>query len=206
LGDDQTTPCKIYRTSDALRVTGPNNRFQFGTAEYIADAGVVKATIHSTLLPSSDNSLDLGSSSLRWDDVYASNGTIQTSDIRDKENINQLNYGLTDIMELNPVSYNWKGKSTEDKKLGLIAQELLDVIPEVVKTHDEEIVDEETGETQTIELERYGVYYSDLIPVLINGIQDQQKLIDELNRTTQEQQNLINSLTEEVEKLKENIN
>ena len=37
-----------------------------------------------------DNTYDLGSSSVRWDDVYATNGTIQTSDRNEKQNIEEL--------------------------------------------------------------------------------------------------------------------
>ena len=37
-----------------------------------------------------DNSLDMGNVSWRFDDIYATNGTIQTSDAREKENIASL--------------------------------------------------------------------------------------------------------------------
>jgi hypothetical protein len=37
-----------------------------------------------------DNVMDLGNSSARWDDVYATNGTIQTSDEREKQDIEAL--------------------------------------------------------------------------------------------------------------------
>ena len=37
-----------------------------------------------------DNALDLGHSSVRWDDVYATNGTIQTSDQNEKQQIASL--------------------------------------------------------------------------------------------------------------------
>ena len=38
----------------------------------------------------SDNSKDLGASSVRWDDIYATNGTIQTSDRNEKQDIDVL--------------------------------------------------------------------------------------------------------------------
>ena len=44
----------------------------------------------SDTLTSLDNTLDLGASSNRWDDVYATNGTIQTSDEREKQDIAEL--------------------------------------------------------------------------------------------------------------------
>ena len=37
-----------------------------------------------------DNIMDLGSSSSRWDDIYATNGTIQTSDRNEKQDIAEL--------------------------------------------------------------------------------------------------------------------
>jgi hypothetical protein len=37
-----------------------------------------------------DNKADLGTSSYRWDDIYATNGTIQTSDEREKQDIDVL--------------------------------------------------------------------------------------------------------------------
>lgn len=37
-----------------------------------------------------DNALDLGDPSFRWDDVYATNGTIQTSDANEKQDIAEL--------------------------------------------------------------------------------------------------------------------
>ena len=188
LGDDQTIPVLLYHTANALRVTAPNSRIQYGSAEYIEDGGGFETSFNSDLRPIANNNYDLGTPTYKWQDVYATNGTIITSDIRDKENIVPVQYGLAEVLQLNPISFNWKGKNTEDKKLGLIAQELMEVVPEVVKTHDEKIVNEETGETQKVELDRYGVYYSDLIPILIKGMQEQQKEIEELK--------------EEIEKLK----
>jgi len=57
-----------------------------------------------------------------------------------------------------------------------LAQDLLEVIPEVVKTHDFQM--EEDGTITEIKLETLGVNYSNLIPVLIKAIQEQQ---DEIN-------------------------
>ena len=206
LGDDQTTPILLYHTTNALRVTAPNSRIQYGTAEYIQDGGSFETSFNSDLCPVTDNYYDLGTSGYRWDDVYATNGTIITSDERDKDNIVPIQYGLTDIMQLNPVSFNWKGKDLKDRKLGLIAQELMKIVPEVVKTHDEKVIDEKTGEKQTVELDRLGVYYSDLIPVLIKGMQEQQKLIEELNGISKDQQKTIDSLNDKIGKLEEIIN
>jgi polyhydroxyalkanoate synthesis regulator phasin len=58
-------------------------------------------------------------------------------------------------------------------RIGLIAQELKTVLPEVVKDWEWK-VDEKTGERTKVEAERMGVMYSDIIPVLIKAIQEQE--------------------------------
>ena len=72
--------------------------------------------------PQSDNVYDLGNSSFRWDDVRATNGTIQTSDRNLKTQISGSDLGLGFINDLNPVKYQWLSKSRSH--YGLIAQEV----------------------------------------------------------------------------------
>ena len=73
-------------------------------------------------------------------------------------------------------------QNNSDKKLGLIAQDLQRIIPEVVKTHVWE-KDEATGVVTRKDLDRLGVYYSDLVPVLINAIKEQQQHIQQQQQT-----------------------
>lgn len=72
--------------------------------------------------PQTDNVYDLGNSSFRWDDVRATNGTIQTSDRNLKTQISGSDLGLGFINDLNPVKYQWLSKSRSH--YGLIAQEV----------------------------------------------------------------------------------
>jgi len=58
--------------------------------------------------PNADNFTNLGGGSNRFVFVYAVNGTIQTSDARQKTNVIASNLGLNFIKNLNPVSYTWK--------------------------------------------------------------------------------------------------
>ena len=163
---------------DRLHVNG---RVRLQTVEYIEDGGTSEIAVRGDLRPSANNIYDIGTSTLRWDDVYATNGTINTSDRRDKTAIKDLKYGLADVMKLRPVSFQWRNAPYATTKLGLIAQDLLEVVPEVVKTKDWESGEAE-GEGHVKELDRLGVYYSDLIPVLIKAIQDQQILIEAQNK------------------------
>lgn len=133
-------------------------------------------------------------------DVWATNAFIQTSDRRDKTNIQHLDYGLHQIMALRPVRYTWKAHPEEGEKLGLIAQELLEVIPEVVRTHDT-IKDPKSGEKQTIEIDRIGVGYADLIPVLIKAIQEQQEIITSQNEDFHQLRAEVDELRSEIELL-----
>ena len=175
---------------DRLHVNG---RVRLQTVEYFEDGGTSEIAVRGDLRPSSDNTYDIGTSTLRWDDVYATSGTVNTSDIRDKENIRPIPYGLTEVMKLNPVIYNWKDRPEQEAKLGLIAQELIPVLKEVVKTHDYEVSEEDESLTK-VELDRLGVYYSDIIPVLIKATQEQQDIIEK-------QQKLIEQMEARLQKL-----
>jgi hypothetical protein len=120
------------------------------------------------LIPGADNTYSLGQSGTRWSAVWAANGTIQTSDYRLKTNIHSLRYGLREVLAMQPVSYNWKDNPGSNHKIGLIAQEVKTIVPEVV-------IGDETKEN-------LGMNYAELIPVLINAIKEQQKQIDDLNK------------------------
>jgi Chaperone of endosialidase len=119
------------------------------------------------IIPDGDNTWSCGSSARRWSAVYAANGTIQTSDFRLKKNIHDLPYGLKEVMQMKPVSYNWKD-NTGGNKIGLIAQEVRKIIPEVVLGDESK--------------ENLGMNYAEIVPVLINAIKEQQKQIDDLKK------------------------
>ena len=78
--------------------------------------------ILGSVLPVTDDTYDLGASSFRWDDVYATNGTINTSDRNLKTQISGSDLGLDFINDLNPVKYQWISGSRPH--YGLIAQEV----------------------------------------------------------------------------------
>jgi hypothetical protein len=118
--------------------------------------------------PGTDIAQDLGAPTQKWRNIYTLNAPIIVSDRRLKENIKPLHYGLREVLDLRPVSYQWKNGRDGRNYLGLIAQEVRKIVPEVVN--------EGSDEDKTL-----GVKYSDLVPVLINAIQQQQKAMDEQN-------------------------
>jgi hypothetical protein len=127
---------------------------------------------NSAMRPGADNSYTMGANGMRWSAVWSANGTIQTSDARMKMNILPLSYGLTEVMSMSPVSYNWKSEPGGSNKIGLIAQEVRKIIPEVV------VGDEES--------ETLGMNYAELVPVLINAIKELKVQLDELKKEVSE--------------------
>lgn len=99
----------------------------------------------------------------------ATNGAYSSfSDRRLKKNISTLTNQLDKVMQLRPTKYLFKTQEdSEGFNLGLIAQEVKNVFPEVVgEMNGEEGVD------------YMSVSYTELIPALIGAIQDQQAIID----------------------------
>jgi hypothetical protein len=72
--------------------------------------------------------------------VYSNAGTLTNtnpSDLNLKEKINKIEYGLNEILQLNPVTFYWKNDTIEQgKQYGFIAQEVQDVMPDLVKKGD----------------------------------------------------------------------
>lgn len=165
-----------------------------GSIEYLIDGESVIASSVS-LLPITNNTINLGSTDNRWNTVYATNGTISTSDATLKKDITNLHYGLKELLELKPVTFKWKDELTstnqkvpEDKKvtkIGFLAQDLAKVIPEVVQTHSWQITDEKKP-AEFLPNKNLGVFYSDLIPVTVKAIQEQQAQIEELKTAVAE--------------------
>ncbi len=149
-------------TNEALRITG-TGAIGIGTttpADMLDVAGV--------LAPATDNSYTIGESANRWSAVYATNGAIQTSDLRLKTNIIPLDLGLSQVTALEPVRYNWTAQPDGSPMLGLIAQDVRKIVPEVVKG----------DETK----ENLGMNYAELIPVLISTLKTQQQQLEQLKK------------------------
>jgi Chaperone of endosialidase len=94
------------------------------------------------------------------------------SDERLKENIRDLDTGLSAVMALKPRRYDWKEGKGLDKKnaAGFIAQEFETVFPDSVGTT-------KAGEDG---IEYKNINYEELIPTLTKAIQEQQAIIEQL--------------------------
>jgi hypothetical protein len=156
-----------------IYATGVNN-----TGWTFGDGSSVLPMKNSAL---SDNFVDLGSASYRMDDIYATNGTIQTSDRNEKQDIAEL----SDAEQRVAVAakgllrkFRWRDAVAEKgdearTHFGIIAQDLQAAFAaEGLDAGDYAMfisstwTDEETGEERT----RMGVRYSELLAFIIAAI------------------------------------
>ena len=168
----------------ALDVHGPaifNDGLTIGSAEDIKDGGSYVFEFNGTLRSRLDGADNLGTASYRWNTVYATNGTINTSDATLKRDIKPLNYGINEVMKLQPVSYQWiDGRPGEGRIMGFLAQDLQKVIPEVVRDKEWVYEKEDRSAGHWQPAAKLCVAYSEIIPVAVAAIQEQQKEIDAL--------------------------
>jgi len=126
------------------------------------------------------------------------------SDIKFKKNIRPMEGILDKIMKLQPKTFEMRTDEfsfmglNEGTQYGLIAQELVEVFPELVSQgHHPGETDRETRETIHEGVDYTQVDYIPLTSILVRAIQEQQQMIDS-------QQTQIEELKTEIEKLKEN--
>jgi hypothetical protein len=99
--------------------------------------------------------------------TFATNGVYTASDKRIKKNLETLPYGLKDVMKLKALRYNYISDQADgNKSLGFVAQDLNDVLPELVLYQED--------------ADQYSVNYAGMSVVAIKAIQEQQEIIEEL--------------------------
>ena len=106
-----------------------------------------------------------GETSLVVTGITESTSFNSTSDVRLKENITNLDNSLDKICNIRGVNYNWKNDETKTKTAGVIAQEVLEQIPEAVNDNDSE---------------KLSVNYNSIIAHLIESVKELKREIDEL--------------------------
>ncbi|MGB4654821.1 MAG: tail fiber domain-containing protein [Bacteroidales bacterium] len=199
-----------YNNSDPdggyLQMTGTNQYFSMRTDEVNSNKGLFiyagkndtyGASIffgnhidsnHGYLEPVINNRVQLGESARKFKELWATNGTIQTSDERDKSAIQDLNYGLQSVLKLRPISYQWKDEGVRvgtGTSLGFSAQELQKVIPDAVVA--------EKGKTlEDADHTYYGVKYAEIIPVLVKAIQELEQMLEQTTNELQELKQIVN--------------
>src|SRR5204863_8282055 len=112
----------------------------------------------------SSNTVVLGRSA---DTVIVPGTFSNPSDARLKTGITNLRYGLSEVMRLRPVTWTWKDRPGGKIGLGLVAQDVKPILPE--------LVEQSMDKDQTLSMNYLG-----LLPVVIKAIQEQQATITSL--------------------------
>jgi hypothetical protein len=101
--------------------------------------------------------------------IHATSTSISAiSDQRLKENIVNLETGLTEVMALKPRRFDWKN-GDKINVAGFIAQEVETVLPDLIDGFKNDTIEDAKG-----------VRMGDMIPTLVKAIQEQQTIIDDL--------------------------
>lgn len=198
---DPTTANTDVQVFSARKGGTAGSRWRMGSVEYYTE-GLDNVGFSSYVSPLDGHGMyALGFTTgtnydgYRWLRLYATNASDISSDIRLKEEIKPLEYGLETIKNIETISYKMKDqyypngqkRSSNDKEvsIGFNAQQLRELVPEVVSYKSFETIDE--NEYLEIQQPTYGVRYAELIPVTVNAIKDldtqQQTIIETINIT-----------------------
>ncbi len=157
-----------------------------GTGVSVSGAtGAVTISIGQAVATSSNvqfNSLGIGmAASATAGRIDATNDIVaySSSDRRFKENITPIESPLSKILKIGGYTYDWKEENKiehgyEGNDVGVIAQEIEEVLPQLVQTR-------ESGYK--------AVKYDKLVALLIEGIKEQQTQIEELRNKIEELEN-----------------
>jgi hypothetical protein len=179
-GSDEDAYIDFFRSNQTTVIT-PSARIEFDASDpFTHSTGLsfytqgpddaqawsrLEITANGDVRPGADDAYLLGIPGRRWHAVYSATGVQTTSDGRYKENVIALPYGLDEVIALRPVIFTWIEHPDEGPHYGLIAQEVREVLPDIVSG--------DGSEDETL-----GMNYSELIPVLVNAVQEQQEEID----------------------------
>jgi hypothetical protein len=136
--------------SDGATTYRPSNNSAFGVHHFNSDVGGT-ATLKSYV---------------QCDGTYTN-----VSDQRFKTDITPARSYLGDLLKIQVVNYKWKDDADNEKKLGVIAQQVEQVFPSMVKNV---VGNSQTGETQKM------VPHEVFVPMLITAIQELKAENDDL--------------------------
>ncbi len=126
--------------------------------------------------------------------VFASCGTLTCSDARYKTDLRPIDGALKKVARLRPVSYEWKRDAypdrqfSEDRQVGLIAQEVREILPEVV--HE--------GRDGYLSID-----YGRITPLLIEAARELKDTIDQKEARITRQERMIQELSARLERVEE---
>lgn len=186
--------------ADVDGMTNFNKRVNFNYNIYVenikSDSAIVLATPtvdvrlsgqYNNFFPNDDDLISFGTSGHRWKQIYASNTTISSSDIKNKDVIGSIDFAEDLIMSLSPTTFMWKDGDHRRTRMGFIAQD----VAEVCKTLEKNLsvvtasyIEDENrdyfGEEVDDSKLTWGISYEQLIAPMVAVIQNQERRIAQL--------------------------
>ena len=123
---------------------------------------LTKIRYHDGIIPESPGTLNIGDSTNFVATVTAQDFN-SVSDLNLKTNIESIENALDTINKMDGYTFNWK--SDGEMGIGVIAQEVEEILPDIVKTNEDSVK---------------SVSYVSIIPVLIEAIKELSNKIDDL--------------------------
>jgi len=131
-------------------------------------------TGHGTSSTSSSYRIYVGGS------IYAEGNIVAYSDRRAKENITSVDNALDKVLKMRGVFYNTIKDETKKRQIGVIAQEIEEILPEVV--------------TYASDVDEYGVSYGNFAGLFIEAIKEQSEVIKKQSEEIKELKEILNNL------------
>ena len=125
------------------------------------------------IMPNANNGASLGTSGFRWNDIWATNSNIQSSDRNIKKDIQ---YGLEEYDALfdaiKPVTFRYIDGTSGRTHMGIIAQDLEESLNELgISTQDCAAFVKAESDNLDIPGYDYAIRYGEFIPLLIYQVQ-----------------------------------
>ena len=179
---------RLRTTTGGVEIKNGNLTVGSGTSSniYMTDTNNTTRRIHCNssrigFLTSSNGWGCYADNSGNW---VASGNVTAYSDVRLKSNIQTIENPLEKVMQLRGVNYT----KDDQYEMGVIAQEVEEVIPEVVSVVDSNTIDNPNGfeDLRTVS-------YGNMVAVLIEAMKEQQQQIEELKQEVEELKNAADS-------------
>ena len=158
-----------------------------------ADNGNYKVQVNGDIYAISGRFTNVSSSGYNKPLNLTSDGTLttSTSDKRLKKNIVTIPNALDKVLAMRGVTFNWRDSTMPKRMMGMIAQEVLQVVPELVFQNSNDGY--------------YGINYGETAGLLIEAIKEQEKTIQELKLSIAKQNQDYLALLKEINLLKQQM-
>lgn len=151
--------------------TGQTMRFRMVSASGPDDMTITSTSVNvgQNFLPLTNNAHSIGNASLRFTEVFATNGTINTSDIRQKNIVKGKKLGLDFINKLDTISFKWKTGKDDTIHLGFSANQIQGLLNDIDKNY-----------AMIVNGDVLGMRKDELLQPIVSAIQELSKKVDEL--------------------------